>query len=180
MRIPFTPFAFIAQVLAAACRVEPFDAISSSQSGQCPLLLHDAPAPLQPAPKDGPCIDPLTVLLEFSTMPPSATSAARPGIKVLCSQHFLNLTVAPTCGFNSRSSQLSRRYVRRTPFTQKNSNRLFVQRSCPQYFLCFVMNILTFTNFVRKLLLLSRDSEIIPRTTTRSACCKPTKLRMHC
>ncbi|KAL3174937.1 hypothetical protein MRX96_010961 [Rhipicephalus microplus] len=81
MRYPFTPFAFIVQVLAAACRVEPFDAVGSNQSGQRPILLHDAPAPFHPAPKDGPCVDPLTVLLEFSTAPPSATSAAQPGIK---------------------------------------------------------------------------------------------------
>ncbi|KAL3235955.1 hypothetical protein MRX96_048262 [Rhipicephalus microplus] len=58
MRYPFTPFAFIMQVLAAACRVEPFDAVGSNQSGQRPILLHDAPAPFHPAPKDGPCIDP--------------------------------------------------------------------------------------------------------------------------
>ncbi|KAL3216685.1 hypothetical protein MRX96_051158 [Rhipicephalus microplus] len=41
-------------VLAAACHVESFDTVSSSQSGQCPVLLHDAPAPFRPAPKDGP------------------------------------------------------------------------------------------------------------------------------
>ncbi|XP_077531269.1 uncharacterized protein LOC144143378 [Haemaphysalis longicornis] len=58
------------KVLAAACRVEPFDAISSSQSGQHPVLLHDAPAPFQPTPKDSPCIDPLTVFLDFQQRHP--------------------------------------------------------------------------------------------------------------